>query len=73
MLVLNFFRFSVLQCGDEVVSRDQIRELGGLDIMYNLLHRGLDGDVDMLIAATNAVWKSITDNQENVKWLVLCK
>eukprot|EP00795_Rhopilema_esculentum_P013339 gene13339-4187_t len=55
-------------CGDEIEARDQIRELNGLGLMHGMLLNGRNGDTDMLIAATEAVWKSITDNHENVNW-----
>lgn len=48
-----------------------MREMNGLGLMHGMLRKGLKGDADMLIAATEAVWKAITNNQENVFWLVL--
>ena len=48
----------------------QIRELNGLGLMHAMLQKGLLGDIDMLIAATEAVWKAIKTNPENVDWYV---
>ena len=45
-----------------------MRELNGLGLMHGMLRNGLKGDADMLIAATEAVWKAITNNPENVSW-----
>ena len=36
--------------------------------MHAMLQKGLMGDIDMLIAATEAVWKAIKSNAENVDW-----
>ena len=45
-----------------------MRELNGLGIMHGMLRNGLRGDTDLLIAATEAIWKAVTDNCENVSW-----
>eukprot|EP00794_Sanderia_malayensis_P017664 gene17664-19424_t len=62
--ILGLKAFSM--CGDEELSRDQLRNLDGLELLLSMLHKGMHSDVDMLIAATCAIWKSITNNQDNV-------
>lgn len=45
-----------------------MRELNGLGLMHAMLRDGLKGDTDMLIAATEAIWKAISNNKDNVSW-----
>ena len=61
----------LFQCGNETEAREQMRELNGLGLMHGMLRNGLKGDTDMLIAATEAIWKAIKDNCENVSWSVI--
>ena len=60
--------YHILQCGEEPSAREEINKLDGLPMLLKLLHDGLKGDIELLAASTGAIWKSVVNNKENIRW-----